>query len=242
MCSAVFYLLANDIGSIAKWLLEGELTVSAANRAGYGIEFLIYTQVLLSKQEYMKIESIVPRMLDTYSMFTNQYGIIRTNIVSAIADYHLYGIEKAVSPINSAYDITEADRLIMPYLEYGEYLLPVFNEFLKSYDSLKADFSKKWLVDIIKQMKEYKNSILKFRTGFNTAHPEITSLAKVRLTKREAEILNLIAGGFSGEEISKKLYVTPINIRVITSKIYNKLGVNSRVEAVMTAIDNGLIK
>lgn len=242
MCTAVFNLLTGDIGSIPKWLSAGELTASAANRAGFGIEFLIYAHVLLYKQEYIKIESIVPEMFKTYSMFTNQYGIIRTNIVSALASYHLYGMEKAVPLINSVFAITDSDRLIMPYLEYGEYLLPVFKELVKTYDSFEVAFSRKWLDDIIKRMREYQNAIYKFRAGFDAAHPEQTATGKVRLTKREAEILSLIAEGFSGEEISKKLYVTPINIRVITSKVYNKLGVSSRVEAVRAAIDNGLIK
>lgn len=242
MCTAAFNLLSGDIGSIPKWLSEGELTASAANRAGFGIEFLIYAQVLLSKQEYIKIESIVPRMLETYSMFTNQYGIIRTHIIAALASYQLYQLDKAVPYLNAAFAITNPDRLIMPYLEYGEYLLPVFKELEKSYDSFEAAFSQKWLVDIIKQMKEYQNAIAKFRAGFNAAHPEITSTGKIRLTKREAEILSLIVKGFSGEEISKRLFVTPISIRVMTSKIYSKLGVNSRVEAVRAAIDNGLVK
>ncbi len=83
--------------------------------------------------------------------------------------------------------------------------------------------------DIKKKMKKYQNAISRFRTGFNAVHYEkITDgKGKVRLTKRETEILRLIVEGFSGEEISKRLYVTPINVRVITSKIYAKLGVNS---------------
>ena len=242
MCTAVFNLLSGDIENIPKWLSEGALTASAANRAGFGIEFLIYGQVLLHKLEYLKIESIVPRMIETYSMFSNQYGIIRTHIIAASASYHLYGLDNAVPAINAAFAITDPDKLIMPYLEYGEYLLPVFKELVKNYHQFEVVFSKKWTEDIIKQMNAYQNAILKFKTGFSAAHPEQAVTGKVRLTKREAEILKLIAEGFSGVEISKKLQVTPINIRVLTSKIYNKLGVNSRVEAVRTAIDNGLIK
>ncbi len=242
LCTAVFNLLSGDLESIPKWLAEGKLEASAANRAGFGMEYLIYTLILLHKKEYLKTESIMPRMLETYSRFSNQYGIIRTHIVSALTSFYLYGLERAVPFINSAFAITEPDRLIMPYLEYGEYLLPVFKKLAPKYDSLDLAFSKKWLDDIVKLIKEHQKSVARFRTGFMAAHPKQTATLNIRLTKREAEILNLIAEGLSGEEISRRLYVTPINIRVITSKIYNKLGVNSRVEAVRKAIDNGLIK
>ncbi|MDA8233700.1 MAG: LuxR C-terminal-related transcriptional regulator [Clostridia bacterium] len=244
MCTAVFNLLAGDNGNMPGWLLDGELTASAANRAGFGIEFLIYAQILLNKQEYIKIESIIPKMFDIYSMFNNQYGIIRTHLITALADFHLYGPEKAVASLNVAFAITEADRLTMPYLEYGEYLLPVFKAFEKNHDNLDVAFSGKWLEDIIKKMKKYQNAISRFRAGFNAVNYErITGgKGKVRLTKRETEILRLIVEGFSGEEIAKRLYVTPINVRVITSKIYTKLGVSSRVEAVKKTIENGLLE
>lgn len=241
MCTAIFSLLTGDMEDIPKWLYKGELAASMVNRAGFGIEYLIYGQVLLHNKEYIKLESIIPRMLEAYSMFTNQYGIIRANILAALASYHLYGLEKVIPYINSAFKITDADKVIIPYLEYGEYLLPVFQELKKDYEDFDADFSLKWLEDIIKQTKEYQKAISKFRTGFNAAHPERGVGEKVKLTKREAEILRLIADGLSGEEIAKRLYVTPINIRVMTSKIYSKLGVNSRVDAVRAAIDNGLV-
>lgn len=244
MCTAVFNLLTGDIRHIPRWLQDGEITASSANRAGFGIEFLIYAQVLLSKQEYIRIESIIPKMFETYSMFNNQYGIIRTHLIAALVDGHLYGLEKAVASLNAAFAITEADRLTMPYLEYGEYLLPVFKALEKNHDNLDAAFSGKWLEDIKKKMKNYQNAISRFRTGFNAVHYEkITDVkGKIRLTKREMEILRLIVEGFSGEEIAKRLYVTPINVRVITSKIYAKLGVNSRVEAVKKTIENGLLE
>lgn len=242
MCAAIFNLLTGDIEDIAKWLSEGDLSVSMVNRAGFGIELLIYGQVLLYKGEYLKLESLVSRMFETYNMFTNQYGIIRANIFAALAGYQLYSLEKAIAYLNTAFVITDADGLLMPYLEYGEFLLPVFNELAKNYEGKEAAFSEKWLNSTIKKMKEHQNAISRFRAGFSSAHPEKKPVEKIKLTKREAEILGLIVKGYSGGEIAKALYVTPINIRVITSKIYSKLGVNSRVEAVRTAIDNGLVK
>lgn len=206
------------------------------------MEFLIYAQVLLCRQEYLKLEHIVRGMFETYTMFSNQYGIIRTHLLAALAIRHLYGLEEALPHLHSAFAISDADRLVMPYLEYGDYLLPLFQELGKQHDSFPAPFPRKWMVNMMWRMKEYQNEISRFRVGFNAAHPEKALAGKIKLTRREEEILKLIVEGLSGEEIAKRLYVTPINIRVITSKIYKKLGVSSRVDAVRAAIDNGLVK
>lgn len=242
MCLAVFHLLAGDTEDIPKWLAGGEMAGSAVNRAGFGMEFLIYAQVLLCRQEYLKLEHIVRGMFETYAMFSNQYGIIRTHLLAAIAIRHLYGLEEALPHLHSAFTISDADRLVMPYLEYGDYLLPLFQELGKQHDSFPAPFPRKWMVNMMWRMKEYQNQISRFRLGFNAAHPEKAPAGKIKLTRREEEILKLIVEGLSGKEIAKQLYVTPINIRVITSKIYKKLGVSSRVDAVRAAIDNGLVK
>ncbi|MBK6643009.1 MAG: response regulator transcription factor [Bacteroidetes bacterium] len=50
--------------------------------------------------------------------------------------------------------------------------------------------------------------------------------------ERESEILNLLADGFSNKEIAEKLFVSVHTIRNHLYKIYEKLQVHSRVEAV----------
>ncbi|MBK7969447.1 MAG: response regulator transcription factor [Bacteroidetes bacterium] len=52
------------------------------------------------------------------------------------------------------------------------------------------------------------------------------------LSARESEILNLLADGFSNKEIAEKLFVSVHTIRNHLYKIYEKLQVHSRVEAV----------
>jgi LuxR family maltose regulon positive regulatory protein len=55
------------------------------------------------------------------------------------------------------------------------------------------------------------------------------------LTKREAEILELIAAGLTNREIASQLVISPETVKKHTSNIYGKLNVSSRTEAVATA-------
>jgi two-component system nitrate/nitrite response regulator NarL len=57
-----------------------------------------------------------------------------------------------------------------------------------------------------------------------------------RLTRREAEVVHLLADGLSTGDISQKLAVTEHTIRNYLSSIYDKLGVSSRVELALYAV------
>jgi ATP/maltotriose-dependent transcriptional regulator MalT len=61
------------------------------------------------------------------------------------------------------------------------------------------------------------------------------------LTRRELEILHLLAAGLSNEQIANQLIVAIGTVKAHTAQIYGKLGVNSRTQAVTTARKLGLI-
>ena len=56
------------------------------------------------------------------------------------------------------------------------------------------------------------------------------------LTRREQEILELIAAGKSNQEIAAKLYITSGTVRVHVHTIIQKLGVRDRTQAAVLAI------
>lgn len=58
----------------------------------------------------------------------------------------------------------------------------------------------------------------------------------LRLTRREQEILALIAAGRSNQQIAETLYITPGTVRVHVHSIIQKLGVRDHTQAAMLAI------
>lgn len=66
-------------------------------------------------------------------------------------------------------------------------------------------------------------------------------LGELGITPREHEILVLIAEGLSNREIGERLFVSENTVKTHSSRIFEKLGVNRRVQAVQKARELGLI-
>ena len=65
--------------------------------------------------------------------------------------------------------------------------------------------------------------------------------AGVSLSKRELEVIRLIAEGFTNPQISEKLFVSPHTITTHRRNILQKLGANNTASVVMYAVQAGLV-
>ncbi|KOX32948.1 LuxR family transcriptional regulator [Streptomyces sp. NRRL F-4707] len=62
------------------------------------------------------------------------------------------------------------------------------------------------------------------------------------LTRRETEVLALVAGGLSNQAVGHRLHLTEGTVKSHLARVYAKLGVDSRTAAVAAATSLGLIR
>ena len=67
-----------------------------------------------------------------------------------------------------------------------------------------------------------------------------TPPADVGLTRREADVLRLLAGGASNREISRQLYLSEKTVKAHLAAVFRKLGVTNRTQAAMAAVAMGM--
>ena len=97
-------------------------------------------------------------------------------------------------------------------------------------------------------------ALRKVSAGEAYLHPSITApfLRRVapladqtlefeRLTTREGEVLELLSTGMTTKQIAEKLVLGDETVKTHLSRVYRKLRVNDRVEAVAVAIRRGLV-
>jgi DNA-binding NarL/FixJ family response regulator len=61
------------------------------------------------------------------------------------------------------------------------------------------------------------------------------------LTERELEILRLVAGGLSNDEIADRLVISPLTVKTHMGRILGKLGARDRAQLVVAAYESGLV-
>ena len=71
--------------------------------------------------------------------------------------------------------------------------------------------------------------------------PRATTELK-RLTEREREVMALVAGGLSNDEIAQRLYLSPATIRTHVGHAITKLGARDRTQLVVFAYESGLVR
>ncbi|MGG1369984.1 response regulator transcription factor [Priestia megaterium] len=84
--------------------------------------------------------------------------------------------------------------------------------------------------EITERIQNYKTKLLKEQ-----------SKSKVMLTPREMTILQAITRGSTSKEIAYDIGIAERTVKSKLTSIYNKLGVDSRTEAVVVAIQSGII-
>jgi NarL family two-component system response regulator LiaR len=94
-----------------------------------------------------------------------------------------------------------------------------------------------WLAQ--KLMKPKVNTVVVERQMFIDNGPDFKLneqvVAQLRISKRELEVLQLMAGGLSNQEIAERLFVSLNTIKTHTSNLFEKLEVGRRTQAIEKA-------
>ncbi|HKJ27799.1 MAG TPA: LuxR C-terminal-related transcriptional regulator, partial [Anaerolineales bacterium] len=143
----------------------------------------------------------------------HQVGLIDAlNLKALLLDHQRN--HQAIDVIQRALELAKPSRLIRIFLEWG---IPM----------------RQLLVRAVSVDPAYVGQLLKaFDAELDALDPGLES---VQLTARENEILQLISAGLSNKQIEETLLVSKNTVRTHIKNLYNKLGVNSRTQAIQKA-------
>ena len=81
----------------------------------------------------------------------------------------------------------------------------------------------------------------RFAPMLPAADPQAASELE-ELTERERQVLVLVAQGLSNAELAQRLFVSEATVKTHVGRILAKLGLRDRVQAVVYAYENGLVR
>lgn len=95
-------------------------------------------------------------------------------------------------------------------------------------------------------MQDIVQAILAVHAGRCYLSPALAEMLRNRvaaddLTPREREVLQLLAEGLSNKEIAAHLGIAEKTVRIHLTRVFDKLGVEDRTQAVLAALRRGLV-
>ena len=98
-----------------------------------------------------------------------------------------------------------------------------------------------WLAKSLSKPKTVLVEKTVYRAESENFEPNQKAIAELGLSKRELEVLELMAAGLSNNEIAERLFVSLNTVKTHNSKIFEKLEVNRRTQAIESAARMGII-
>lgn len=140
--------------------------------------------------------------------------------------------------------IDKCPGLALPISENAVY--PVFDDTGNLVNSVSLQINTSRLKN---QIREQHEQILKLEAALRTDQQNEKAIDSSRpsektdfgLTNREIEVLKLIAEGYTNNEISGILFISPHTVKSHMIHIFNKLGVNDRTQAAVLATQSEII-
>jgi LuxR family maltose regulon positive regulatory protein len=234
-CQIQLQLLQGQLSSAKKGM--SSLLLSTKDRPDFNKEFEYLTLSRLLGAQHKEQEALrLLELLKPQAQRENSLMIrVEISIIQACLQEQLGQRSRALNALQEALVIGEANGYIRSFIDIGEVmekLLVKYSEREKLLVSVDSTSSSPTIVSgtyIQKLLDAFPD---KQQQAFTEPSP---SALVEELTPTERHLLQLIYQGDSNKQIADKLCLSVGTIKVYISRVYNKLGVSSRTQALVRA-------
>ena len=134
--------------------------------------------------------------------------------------------------------------ILITVLKWSEYRFLVIEHSIEIYGGLIAATFAVLGIWLGLRLTGARQRIVVKEIAVRAAEPFVADERKredLGITRRELEILELIAQGMSNREIAGKLYVSENTVKTHSSRVFDKLGAKRRTQAVQFGKEFGLL-
>lgn len=247
-----YWLAASDLPSARTWAEHVEFTSDTLdpNRRG---EYLMLVRVYLAQHQY----SQALEALERFREYLDRPGDVLTGVeflaLRVVALHHARRSAQAREVAARLFSLTEPEGWLRVYLDEGEPMKRALEALLAApqEDSPNAPtLSRSYISLLLAAFEQERHNARppspRATTSSQTSSsphvvpPASTTLIEP-LTRREQEVLQHLATGASNQEIAAALVVSLATVKKHVSNLLDKLGVESRTQAVARAREASLL-
>lgn len=216
-----------DIQSGQYWANQRRLTINDAFSNRFINECLAQAELFLHLQRYQDavqlMENLRSRCVDRNML----EKVLEIDLLYGAALYATDEQDRALALVKDALAFAATEAYIRPFVNYAKILQPVLSR-IKAMKATDAHLNAIW-------------SACDFGSEKTDPVQGAESKAVAELTQRETEILQLMAHGYQYKEIAEKAFISTETVKTHAKHIYEKLKVNSKLQAVRKGRELGLL-
>jgi len=208
------------------WLISSGIDKLASDqlisRFGFelGLILPVVARIYLEKNQPEKAIEMIEGMIPYFIQQNANAYLTGAFCALAIANQQIGRMDKAVRSLNKAIELAESEENYGDFMGFGGKLIPLL------YETLSAGIA-----------PEFTSQLLTYLSAFHPGQKApVNDLGNIdTLSQREMDVLKLLSEGLTNQEIAQKLYLSTNTIKSHSIKIYRKLNVNNRGQAVSKA-------
>jgi LuxR family maltose regulon positive regulatory protein len=232
--------VGGDMAAAARWAEARESVLQADGELPYGREreYLALARVLIALGRYGDALDWLARLRAAASAGDRVGRVIETLVLEAVARQARGERQQAISTLEQALSLARPEGYVRTFLDEGAPVAALLSEMAGDRQSPNAPYVRRLLaafgIEVDGRGRTVRTSAVS--TAVPSPHPLVEPL-----TERELEVLGCIAAGLSNAEIAGQLFIAVSTVKRHINHIFGKLGVTSRVQAVVRAQELGLL-
>jgi LuxR family maltose regulon positive regulatory protein len=193
-----------------------------------GLEIMTWAQLRLAEDGAVAVMRRLERFLEGLVKQGRHGTALEVRVLLARLQWEGERREQAIVVLEPGLVLAEREGYVRVFVEAGPALTPVLRQ------AAAQGITPEYVGRLLTALGERE-------AGSSTPSGSCSLLLAEPLSKRELEVLRLLAAGLANAEIAAEFFISVGTVKRHLSNLYSKLGVTSRTSAVARAHDLGLL-
>jgi LuxR family maltose regulon positive regulatory protein len=231
---AYMWLLHDKLALAEEWLYKSGAQIDSKLTQENGYSQLVHAHILIAQKKHVDAEKLLANLRVTFPAGMRSEPFLKLLLPQTIALFGQGKVNQAVRTLRQGLRLAAGEGYIRPFLDQGSDMFTLLTLL-----GQQGQVSQEIQQYVAMLLYEFGQSGIEVPTM--TRSDTSTLVTAASITAREQELLRLLAQGLSNREISQRLIITVNTVKSHLRRIYLKLEVQNRAEAVMRAQELSLL-
>jgi LuxR family maltose regulon positive regulatory protein len=227
------WLAQGDVEAASRWARENGFTIDDEIHPMRDVEYLVFGRVLLALGRSDETLQWAGRLLHMAETAGRTGRAIEILVLQALAHQAKGDIPQALMALERALSLAQPEGYVRVFLDKGEAMASLLRHarYQGSASHVASHTVKQYVAKLFAELDESLS-----------ATPIVQRSPIEPLTERERQVLQVLAGGESNQEIADELVIAVGTVKKHLNTIFGKLNVTSRTECVVRAQELHLVE